>query len=96
MVGKPDLNSFRIMGRWWNGQDFLIVFGSSEYDCTSRFLGAMSIYNRAELELIEHLWLEFWVVGSRFGSSYWSEIKDISMFQIKFIATLREKNRARS
>ena len=87
-----NMNDFRIMGRWTNYKDFVVVFGRSEWDCKNRLLDAMSAYTRKDLENIEYLWMEFWVICKN-RPSYWSPIKDVSVFQLKLLATAGKESR---
>lgn len=53
-------NTWRVMGMWDDGRQFLVVMGTSKADCRKRLGEALDDYTFADLEAMDSLWFEEW------------------------------------
>jgi hypothetical protein len=69
---------WRIMGLWRGGRVFLVVMGTSKWDCLDRLPDALSAYTFKDLKKIESIWLEWWEPGSSLRWPEWIPLEEIS------------------
>ena len=83
--------SWRIVGRWPDGAEFLAVLGASEGDVLDRLDDALLGYSRSDLGAIRALWLERWSPGSRCEYPCWEPVREVPLRPLRFRRTVRFK-----
>lgn len=58
------LRKFRVLGRWKDEREFLVVLGDSEGDCQARLPRALAALTPVDWAQVESLWIEQWELGS--------------------------------
>jgi hypothetical protein len=74
---------WRIVGRWRNGREFLVVLGTSEFDAVNRLEHALAPLSRFELRCVRRLWLERWSPGSPQEYPRWARVCPVSMNRLR-------------
>ena len=86
---------WRIMGRWRDRSEFLVVLGATESDAEARLDEALSEVSNRDLNGIQTVWLEQWNPGSRFEIPYWQPIRQVSLRTVRFKRILQVKRRSK-
>ena len=84
---------WRIVGRWADGREFLVVLGISDIDALDRLDDALSCYSLSALRFMRTLWLERWSPGSRYEYPCWDPVQEVPLRTLRFRRTMRFKHR---
>lgn len=76
-------NTWRVMGMWDDGSQFLIVMGSSQKDCERRLWDALEDYTLDDLERMDSMWYENWKQLAWEDAPRWEPISLISLRRYK-------------
>ena len=84
---------WRIVGRWADRREFLVVLGISDLDALDRLDDALSDYSRSDLRNMRALWLERWSPGSQNEYPCWDPVQEVPLRTFRFQRTMRCKRR---
>jgi hypothetical protein len=84
---------WRIVGRFADRRDFLVVIGISPDDLMMRLDDALAGYSSRDLRTIRALWMERWSPGSRYEFPSWDPVQEVSLRPFRFRRTMRFKQR---
>jgi hypothetical protein len=87
---------WRIVGRWADRREFLLVLGISDLDALDRLDDALECYSAADLRNMRALWLERWSPGSRNEYPCWDPVQEVPLRTLRFQRTMRFKRRVKA
>lgn len=76
-------NTWRVMGMWDDGRQFLLVLGKSRRDCESRLWDALEDYSLEDLERMDSMWYEHWKQLPWEDAPRWEPISLIALRRYK-------------
>ena len=88
--------SWRLVGRWWDGSEFLIVLGATEIDAVERLEDSLAEFSNRDLNRIQTVRLERWFPGSRFEYPYWEFVRTVSLRTLRFKRVVRLQRRLKT
>ena len=86
---------WRIVGRFQDRREFLVVIGISPDDVLGRLEDALAGYSRGDLRAVRDLWIERWSPGSRYEYPSWDPVQEVSLKPFRFRRTMRFKQQTR-
>lgn len=86
---------WRLVGRWKDGSEFLVMLAVTELDALERLEPALEHLTFDELQQVECVWLERWSPGSRYEYPQWERIRQVSLRNLRFKKALRARRRFR-
>lgn len=86
--------SWRIVGRWGDGSEFLVTLGESRDECLARMPAATSDLTSDDLRAVDTFWLEEWDPGTELRAAEWVPVEEIDLRKLRLrVASLEQHAR---
>lgn len=87
--------TWRVMGLWNTGAEFLVALAESARDCRDRLAVALADLTQADLASLDSLWVEHWEYDE-IGDEYrWTPTEELSLRRLRLQFAARRQHAMR-
>jgi hypothetical protein len=94
-AGSDRYRTWRVMGLWNTGAEFLVTLAESARDCADRLAQALADFTQADLSALDSLWVEHWEHDEVCDEYRWMPTQELSMRRLRLQFAARRQHAMR-